>query len=138
MAQSIFGRFHLFPDGGKWMYIPFLLLVNFWRYYPMNSKNTTGHGIAHSKLAVIFPNGAAGISARSVLKPDGWKPHSGKAPVSGTMVHTLKSQQIEGTDSFAICREGDQVDGQILSATKPELEVLMEGLGYEVKLKGKA
>lgn len=105
----------------------------------MNSKTTTGHGqngtVAHSKLSVIFANGAAGFSDRSILKHDGWKKHSGKAPVSGTMVNTLHSQKIEGTDSFAICREGDQIDGQVLSATKAELEVLMAGFGYELKLK---
>ncbi len=110
----------------------------------MNSKTTTGHGqkgmgtVAHSKLAVTFANGAAGFSDSSVLKPDGWKKHSGKAPVSGTMVHTLKSQEVEGTDSLAICREGDEFNGQMISATLAELEVLMEDLGYEVKLKGKA
>lgn len=102
------------------------------------NKNQTGTvgTIKHPKLAVTFADGSAGFSDRSVLKPDhNWKKHSGVAPVSGTKVHTLMSQKIEGTESFAICREGDENSGSMIAATKPELEVLMAGLGYEIKLK---
>ena len=103
------------------------------------NKNQSGSAatgtVSHSKLSVIFANGKAGFSDRSVLDHKAWVKHSGKAPTSGIDVHTLKSQKIAGTDSFAVCRDGDETNGPIITATPAELEVLMGGLGYEVKLK---
>ncbi len=96
----------------------------------MNTKTALA-----SKLSVTFANGTAGFSDRSILDHKAWKKHSGVAPTSGIKVHTLMSQQIKGTESFAICREGDEHEGQMIAATKAELEVLMAGFGYEIKLK---
>ncbi|MFA6077537.1 MAG: hypothetical protein WC724_00800 [Candidatus Paceibacterota bacterium] len=85
-----------------------------------------------SKISVILAGtNIVGMIDRSALAKDGWKKHSGKAPVAGVEVHSLESQKIDGTDSIAIKGKGG-----FMTATNGELECFcadhLTGLGYEI------